>query len=121
VTAAARQRSNHGRGPQRFLTIDIGGSGLKAAVVDRDGQMLTERMRVKTPTDLTPQTLVAQLATLVEPLGGFDRVSVGFRVSYVTARSSRPRIWVLTNSRDTTSRVPCGLPSSVGSAWPTTR
>ena len=40
--------------------------------------MLTERMRVKTPADLTPQTLVAKLATLVEPLGEFDRVLVGF-------------------------------------------
>ena len=78
MTAVARQRSTRAGGPQRFLTIDIGGSGLKAAVVDSQGQMLTERMRVKTPADLTPQTLVAKLAKLVEPLGAFDRVSVGF-------------------------------------------
>ena len=121
MPAVARQRSHRGGGPQRFLTIDIGGTGLKAAVVDRQGQMLTDRVRVKTPADLTPQTLVAKLAKLVEPIGAFDRVSVGFPVSYVTAGSSRPRISVLTDSRDTTSRVPCGLPSSVGSAWPTTR
>ena len=78
MTAVARQRSTRAGGPQRFLTIDIGGSGLKAAVVDSQGQMLTERMRVKTPADLTPQTLVAKLAKLVEQLGAFDRVSVGF-------------------------------------------
>ena len=78
MTAVARQRSNRAGEPQRFLTIDIGGSGLKAAVVDSQGQMLTERMRVKTAADLTPQTLVAKLAKLVEPLGAFDRVSVGF-------------------------------------------
>ena len=66
MTAVARQRSTRAGGPQRFLTIDIGGSGLKAAVVDSQGQMLTERMRVKTPADLTPQTLVAKLAKLVE-------------------------------------------------------
>ena len=78
MPAVARPRYNRAGGPQRFLTIDIGGSGLKAAVVDRQGQMLTERMRVKTPADLTPQTLVAKLATLVEPLGEFDRVLVGF-------------------------------------------
>ena len=64
--------------PQRFLTIDIGGSGLKAAVVDRDGRLLTERVRVKTPTDPMPEHLVATLTKLVRPLGGFDRVSVGF-------------------------------------------
>ncbi len=78
MPAVARQRSARAGGPQRFLTIDIGGSGLKAAVVDRHGQMLTERMRTNTPSDLTPKTLVAALATLVEPLGAFDRVSVGF-------------------------------------------
>ena len=78
MPAVARQRSNRAGGPQRFLTIDIGGSGLKAAVVDRDGQMLTERARTRTPSDLTPQSLVAKLAKLVEPLGEYDRVSVGF-------------------------------------------
>ena len=78
MTPVSRKRANRTRDPQRFLTIDIGGSGLKAAVVDRRGQMLTERVRVKTPDDLTPQTLVAELTKLVKPLGAFDRVSVGF-------------------------------------------
>lgn len=64
--------------PSRFLTIDIGGSGLKAAVVDRHGEMLTERVRVPTPADLTSADLIDQLATLVEPLRPFDRVAVGF-------------------------------------------
>ena len=70
----APQRST----PSRFLTIDIGGSGLKAAVVDRAGTMLTERVRVRTPSDLTPDELVGQLDALVTPLRPFDRVSVGF-------------------------------------------
>lgn len=64
--------------PARFLTIDIGGSGLKAAVVDARGEMLTERVRVATPTDLTPDELLELLDTLVAPLRPFDRVSVGF-------------------------------------------
>lgn len=64
--------------PHRFLTIDIGGSGLKAAVVDGAGTQLTERLRVKTPRDLSPVRLVEELVALVEPLRPFDRVSVGF-------------------------------------------
>jgi len=64
--------------PSRFLTIDIGGSGLKAAVVDRAGTMLTERVRVKTPDGLTSETLVDQLEALVAELRPFHRVSVGF-------------------------------------------
>lgn len=71
ATASAQQ-------PTRFLTIDIGGSGLKAAVVDRHGEMLTERVRVPTPADLTADDLVDQLDALVQPLRPFDRVAVGF-------------------------------------------
>lgn len=63
---------------QRFLTIDIGGSGLKAAVVTADGSVVKDRVRVKTPKDLTGDGLVDALAKLVEPLRPFERVSVGF-------------------------------------------
>ena len=62
----------------KFLTIDIGGSGLKAAVVDRAGEMLTGRVRIKTPATLTPEILVATLVKLVQPIAPFDRASVGF-------------------------------------------
>ena len=62
----------------RILAIDIGGSGLKAAVLNSDGEMLTERLRVKTPQPCKPDELVEALVKLVEPLGGFDCVSVGF-------------------------------------------
>lgn len=60
------------------LAIDIGGSGLKATVLDRDGSMLTERVRVDTPDPAAPEALVDALAALVETLPSFDRVSVGF-------------------------------------------
>ncbi|MGE3276673.1 MAG: ROK family protein [Vicinamibacterales bacterium] len=66
------------RRPARFLTIDVGGSGLKAAIVDREGAMLTERVRIATPRRLTPDLLVQLLADLVRPLGRYDVVSVGF-------------------------------------------
>ena len=34
---------------ERILAIDVGGTGLKAAIIDADGQMKTERVRVATP------------------------------------------------------------------------
>lgn len=64
--------------PTRFLTIDIGGSGLKAAVVDRAGAQLTERVRVKTPRPCRPDALLERLVSLVTPLAPYDRVTVGF-------------------------------------------
>jgi len=60
------------------LAIDIGGTGLKASVVDEDAQLLTERLRVATPVGAPPPTFVEVLTGMVAPLGAFDRVSVGF-------------------------------------------
>lgn len=74
----SRRTARGRRRPERFLTIDVGGSGLKAAVVDVQGTMLTERVRVRTPDNPRPAKLVEKLAALVAPLAPFDVVSVGF-------------------------------------------
>jgi polyphosphate glucokinase len=60
------------------LCIDIGGTGLKAALVDLDGTMLTERIKVKTPYPCPPDRLVAKLLELTQGFAEYDRVSVGF-------------------------------------------
>jgi polyphosphate glucokinase len=62
----------------RTLAIDIGGTGLKASVLDMKGEMLVERVRVDTPHPCTPEVLVEALVALVKPLPDFDRISVGF-------------------------------------------
>ncbi|HKQ03927.1 MAG TPA: ROK family protein [Blastocatellia bacterium] len=62
----------------RVLSIDIGGSGLKAAILDLNGDMLSERVRVETPKSLVADGLLQALVKLVEPLSGYDVVSVGF-------------------------------------------
>src|SRR5579875_533175 len=60
------------------LAIDIGGTGLKASVLDPAGQMEHERVRVDTPYPLSPQRLLLELQELIRQLPPFDRVSVGF-------------------------------------------
>ena len=60
------------------LAIDVGGTGLKATVLDPAGQPVHERVRIVTTFPLPPEKLVADLAALVEPLPAYDRVSVGF-------------------------------------------
>lgn len=62
----------------RILAIDVGGTGLKAAILSIEGEMLTERLRVETPHPCKPDDLVGALVKLVEPLGDFTCVSVGF-------------------------------------------
>jgi polyphosphate glucokinase len=60
------------------LAIDIGGTGLKALLLDPHGKPLTDRARVETPRPATPDAVLSALAGLVAPLEGYDRVSVGF-------------------------------------------
>ena len=60
------------------LAIDIGGTGLKASVIDDSGTLEHDRVRVDTPYPLPPEKLVTVLADLVKALPAFDRVSVGF-------------------------------------------
>ncbi|HZX40887.1 MAG TPA: ROK family protein [Myxococcaceae bacterium] len=62
----------------RTLSIDIGGTGVKALVLASGGEPLTERVRVETPRPATPRRLLQAIWALVEPLGPFERVSVGF-------------------------------------------
>lgn len=67
-----------GPGGLDTLAIDIGGTGLKASVLDRTGAMEHERVRIDTPYPLPPEKLVTVLADLVKPLPAFDRISAGF-------------------------------------------
>jgi polyphosphate glucokinase len=60
------------------LAIDIGGTGLKASVLDAHGAMVADRVVVKTPYPCSPEKLVDNLADLVAPLPAADRVSAGF-------------------------------------------
>jgi polyphosphate glucokinase len=62
----------------RTLAIDIGGTGLKAIVLDSEGAPLTDRVRVLTPRPATPKAVLRALLSLIGPLGEFERISVGF-------------------------------------------
>ncbi len=60
------------------LAIDIGGSRVKATILDNDGEMLAERVRVETPDPCPPEVLVPTIKKLISQLPDFGRVSVGF-------------------------------------------
>ncbi len=60
------------------MCIDIGGSGLKAMLLDPKGNPVSERQRVATPEVPTPTAVLAGLDELRKQLPKFDRVSVGF-------------------------------------------
>jgi polyphosphate glucokinase len=60
------------------LAIDVGGTGIKASVLDQTGKEEHERVREDTPYPLSPEGLLDVIDTLVSQLPAFDRVSVGF-------------------------------------------
>jgi polyphosphate glucokinase len=62
----------------KTLAFDIGGSGLKASLLNERGEMITERARVDTPKPCPPAMLLEKLKELTAQLPPFDRVSVGF-------------------------------------------
>lgn len=60
------------------LCVDIGGSGVKAALVDIHGDLASERVRIDTPYPCPPERLVEALISVATPLGRADRATVGF-------------------------------------------
>ena len=60
------------------LAVDIGGTGLKASVLDASGAMVADRVRVSTSYPLPPDKLVSMLTRLAAPLPTAERASVGF-------------------------------------------
>jgi polyphosphate glucokinase len=60
------------------LAIDIGGSGVKGSVLDPEGQMRTQRVRLDTPYPCPPQRLLDTIDEVAAQLPKANRVSVGF-------------------------------------------
>src|SRR5262249_37741359 len=59
------------------LVVDCGGSGIKASVLDPDGTMQADRVRVPTPYPLAPGRFLACLAQVPGMLPAADRLTVG--------------------------------------------
>jgi len=60
------------------LAIDIGGTGLKADVIDRHGQPVVARKKVPTPHPAPTALVLDGLRSMVAELPPFDRISAGF-------------------------------------------
>lgn len=92
------------------LSIDIGGTGLKASVLDIKGKMIADKVRVDTPYPCTPKVMVEALLGLVAPLPAFDRVSIGFpgvvrEGRIITAPHFGNDIWRYFNMEKTLQKV----------------
>jgi polyphosphate glucokinase len=71
-------KRNTQNGELRILAVDIGGTGLKASVVDRSGHLLVPRRRIDTPYPCPPSVMLDTLVDLVAPLPPHNRIAIGF-------------------------------------------
>ncbi len=62
----------------KILALDIGGSTVKATVLDQAGKMLQEYKKEETPKEATPEKVMETIKTLVKDFQNYDRISVGF-------------------------------------------
>ncbi len=62
----------------RILSIDIGGSKVKATVLDSAGKLLEEYKRIATPTPSTPVNVLKVIKALAANFTGYQKISVGF-------------------------------------------
>jgi polyphosphate glucokinase len=60
------------------LAIDVGGTHLKAGVLNTAAVFVAGPSRIDTPDPATPDAVIAGLIGIIGPLGAFDRVSMGF-------------------------------------------
>lgn len=62
----------------QVLGIDIGGSGIKGAIVDvTEGKLVSERIRLPTEHPATPQSVANQLKTVIDEFGWQGPVGCG--------------------------------------------
>lgn len=60
------------------LAVDIGGTNIKASVLDASGVLAADQIRSPTPKPATPAAVLETIAKLAAQLPPFQRVSVGF-------------------------------------------
>lgn len=62
----------------KILSIDIGGSHIKATILNSKGELQKDYEKVVTPTPANPENVIIAIKKLVENFPGYNHISVGF-------------------------------------------
>lgn len=65
-------------GKENILTIDIGGTNIKATVLNSDGEMLVEYSKTPTPENSNPDKVLKEIKKLIADFPSYHKISVGF-------------------------------------------
>jgi polyphosphate glucokinase len=69
---------NHTPSSPKFLSIDIGGSHIKATILNNKGALQMDYDKIPTPLPANPENVVNAIKKLVKSFASYDMVSVGF-------------------------------------------
>lgn len=61
-----------------ILAIDIGGSNIKATILNMDGVSIAEYKKMETPAVASPANVMATIKTLVQDFTEYDYIAAGF-------------------------------------------
>lgn len=89
----------------KVLGIDIGGTGIKGAIVDtKKGILITERVRIPTPDPATPQAVIDTVIELVREFDYKGPIGCGFpaavRQEIVKTASNIDKSWIGMNAAE---------------------
>jgi polyphosphate glucokinase len=62
----------------KILSIDIGGSHIKATILNSIGELKMPYDKIPTPAPASPENVIKAIQTLVKKFPGYDKISVGF-------------------------------------------
>ncbi|RJG39452.1 polyphosphate--glucose phosphotransferase [Motilimonas pumila] len=87
----------------QILGVDIGGSGIKGAIVDTEtGELVTERHRIPTPQPATPSAVAETVAELVKHFQWQGPIGCGFPATVVhgvaKTASNIDKTWIETDA-----------------------
>lgn len=93
-----------------ILGIDIGGSGIKGAIVDTaTGELKSERIRLVTPQPATPEAVAQTLKKLVDQIGYKGPIGCGFPARVINGEvltaANIDKSWINVKVEDLFSKV----------------
>ncbi|MDN3583586.1 ROK family protein [Mucilaginibacter flavus] len=62
----------------KILSIDIGGSHIKATILNSKGELKMEYDKIATPAPASPENLINAIKVLIKKFPAYDKISVGF-------------------------------------------